>query len=273
MSEQPSKRRDAWDFVDLLVKIASGLVLLWFTVVVKQGAEDIALAMRKGELVQRLIGDLTASPDARVRQDLAIIALDGSVGADDSEMVAAIVEKLFELRPATTEAELTNDTAFTVLKRRSPKRASALQERAVKAVSNKDRQTLVSAASAVPTDVSEPGPQPAAEAKAVATVFSNVLYIQFQGQLKRELINELRGAYQQEGIGTPEAERLAGQYKSSVRFFHDEDRAKAEAVANRATRFFMEKKCALVVDVEDLTAKRSQVPMGQLELWINHNCG
>jgi hypothetical protein len=272
VSDQPSKRRDAWDVVDLLVKIASGLVLLWFTVVVKQGAEDIAMAMRKGELVQRLIGDLTASPNARVRQDLAIIALDGSVGTDDSEMVAAIVEKLFELRPTTTEAELTNDTAFAVLKRRSPTRATALQERLVNAVSQTDRQAVVSAASAAPTDLSESAPQPAAEAKAVATVFSNVLYIQFQGQLTRELINELRGVYQKDGIGTPAAERLAGQYKSSVRFFHDEDRVQAEAVADRATRFFTEKKCALAVDVEDITATRSRVPRGQLELWINHQC-
>jgi len=278
MADTPSKRRDFWDFADLLVKLGSGVILLWFTVVVKQGTEEIATAMRKGELVQRLIGDLTATPEARIRQDLAIIALDGSIGADDSEMVAAIVEKLFEVRPTTTAEQLTNDTAFAVLTRRSPVRANLIRERLLDALSDSTvRQNAVSAPTLPPAGTA-PGaapqvvPELAAEAKAAAAVFSNLLYIQFQGQITRELINELRRVHQEEGLAAPAAERRAGEYGSAVRYFHDDDRAKAEAVAARSTRFFQEKNCPLVIGVESVTSLRSKVPAGQLELWINHSC-
>jgi hypothetical protein len=277
VSEQPTKRRDGWDVADLLIKMASGIILLWFTVVVKQSAEDIATAMRRGELVQRLIGDLTAAPEARVRQDLAIIALDGSIGTDDSEMVAAIVEKLFEVRPATTEGILTNDTAYKVLQRRSPERAKAIRERLLTVLSDTDRQKVVSPSTLPVPATGETPPQgvaePAAEARAAATVFSNLLYIQFQGQLTRTLIDELRTAYQQEGLATPRAERLAGQYTSAVRYFHEQDHARATDVAERATRFFADRKCPVTVDVQLVASPRTRVPKGQLELWISHRCG
>jgi hypothetical protein len=278
MGDTPPKRRDFWDYADLLFKLASGVILLWFTVVVKEGSEEIATAMRRGELVQRLIGDLTASPDARVRQDLAIIALDGSIGAEDSEMVASIVEKLFELRPTTTAEQLTNDTAFAVLSKRSPQRASAIRKRVLDALSDSSvRQSAVSSPTLPPPDTA-PGAAPPvvpdvpAEAKAAAAVFSNLLYIQFQGQITRELINELRRVHQEEGLAAPAAERVAGDYKSTVRYFHDDDRTKAEAVAERSKRFFQEKNCPLSVGVEPVTSSRSKVPAGQLELWINHSC-
>ncbi len=282
MADTPPKRRDFWDFADLLLKLGSGVILLWFTVVVKQGSEDIATAMRKGELVQRLIGDLTATPDAKVRQDLAIIALDGSVGADDSDMVAAIVEKLFEIRPTTTADELTNDTAFAVLNRRSPERANRIRERLLAALSESSvRQLAVSAptlppppatTAPAPNAAPEPPPEPAAEVKAAAAVFSNLLYIQFQGAITRELINELRRAHQNEGMAAPAAERLAGNYRSAVRYFHDADREQAAAVAARSTRFFEERKCPLAIGVESVASVRAKVPPGQLELWINHSC-
>ena len=275
MADTPSKRRDFWDFADLIVKLGSGVILLWFTVVVKQGTEDIATAMRKGELVQRLIGDLTATPDARIRQDLAIIAMDGSIGADDSDMVAAIVEKLFDVRPTTTANELTNDTAFEVLSRRSPERAKNLRERILKVLSDSSvRQNAVSAATLPPAGGadSQTAPEPAAEVKAAAAVFPNLLYIQFQGQITRELINDLRRVHQDDGIAAPAAERLAGDYRSAVRYFHEDDRAKAETVAARSTRFFQEKNCPLPIGVEPVTSLRSKVPPGQLELWINHAC-
>jgi hypothetical protein len=277
MSDLAPKRRDIWDKADLLTKILSAVVLLWFTVVVKDGTEDIATAMRKGELVQRLIGDLTASPDAQIRQDLAIIALDGSVRVEDSEesdMVAAIVDKLFESRVITTAEKLTNDTAFQVLRKRSPVRAAAVQQRMVNTVSLPEvRQKIISPAT---PEAGEPPPassEAVPEATAAATVFANMLYIQFQGALTRETINELRGIYQQEGLGTPAAERLAGKYKSSVRYFHDADGTKANEVADRATSFFEGQKCPLKFEVEQISSLRARVPMGQLELWINHSCG
>jgi hypothetical protein len=276
MGDSPSKR-DFWDYADLLFKLASGVILLWFTVVVKEGSEEIATAMRRGELVQRLIGDLTAAPDARVRQDLAIIALDGSIGTEDSEMVAAIVEKLFELRPTTTADQLTNDTAFAVLSRRSPQRAAVIRERLLAALSERSvRQSAVSSPT-LPDDTAPDAAPPIvpdvpAEARAAAAVFSNLLYIQFQGQITREFINELRRVHQDDGLAAPAAERVAGNYKSAVRYFHDEDRAKAEAVAERSMRFFQEKNCPLVIGVEPVTSLRSKVPAGQLELWVNHFC-
>jgi hypothetical protein len=277
MADTPTKQRDFWDLADLVVKLGSGVILLWFTVVVKQGTEEIATAMRKGELVQRLIGDLTASPEARVRQDLAIIALDGSIGGDDSEMVAAIVEKLFEVRPTTTADQLTNDTAFAVLKKRSPARANQIRERILKALSEtRVRQNAVSGptlpAGAAAGAVSDTSPEPPAEVKAAAAVFSNLLYIQFQGEITRELINELRQLHQNDGLAAPAAERLGGDYRSAVRYFHEDDRAKAAAVAERSTRFFQEKNCPLAIGVEPVTSLRSRVPLGQLELWISHSC-
>jgi hypothetical protein len=87
------------------------------------------------------------------------------------------------------------------------------------------------------------------------------------------VINDLRRAHQEEGLAAPAAERLAGDYRSAVRYFHEDDRAKAEAVAARSTRFFQEKNCALVIRAEPVASlPPSRVPLGRLELWINHSC-
>jgi hypothetical protein len=165
-----------------------------------------------------------------------------------------------------------------VLRKRSPARADVIEQRLISALSQAKRESVVSSPT-LPTPgtadnaTSQRVPELAAEARAAAAVFSNVLYVQFQGQLTRELINELRTAHQQDGLATPAAERLGGQYKSAVRYFHDDDLAKANAVAARSARFFEGKKCPLRIAVEHVTSLQSQIPRGQLELWISHQCG
>ena len=87
------KPKDLWDKADIVGKLFSGVILALIAFVIKSGADDIAASQRQGELVRSLIADLTTK-DQHTRQDLALIALNHSVGEQNPSLVIEIAERL-----------------------------------------------------------------------------------------------------------------------------------------------------------------------------------
>lgn len=100
-----------------------------------------------------------------------------------------------------------------------------------------------------------------------------IVYVQFRGSLKRELMNDLMKSFDDQGMPVPGVERVAGEYGNSVRYFHESDRESAEKVKRSAIDFFAAKDCPISeIEFLDLSKSEFKVKEGQLELWIHHSC-
>src|SRR2546426_4468698 len=68
-----------------------------------------------------------------------------------------------------------------------------------------------------------------------------LVYVEFEGDIKRDLIQDLRATLNNQGFPAPEAKRIQGDYYSEVRYFNPEDKRLAEDVARMAKKFFESK--------------------------------
>jgi hypothetical protein len=103
-----------------------------------------------------------------------------------------------------------------------------------------------------------------------AAAKDRLAFIQFRGDLKRELINELRGALKGKSFNAPGAERVGGDYQNLVKYFKPGDSADAEALSQAVEAFFAAKGCPLKMRVVPATGAASQSP--PLEVWLSHKC-
>ena len=98
---------------------------------------------------------------------------------------------------------------------------------------------------------------------------SKLVYIQFQGDIPRSVINELRGELENSGYKAPGAERLAGNYRPLVKYFLQSDKDSAQKLANNVQSFFAKKGCPIVLSPE---FTKTTIATSPFELWIPHNC-
>jgi hypothetical protein len=103
--------KDSWDKLDTIGKIVSSLVLVVIAMFIKSGSERIAFSLQSGQLVQSLISDLTTQ-EQQTRQDVALLALDNSIGDEKPRMVAAIAERLSATRRTRTARARTRWVAW-----------------------------------------------------------------------------------------------------------------------------------------------------------------
>lgn len=101
-----------------------------------------------------------------------------------------------------------------------------------------------------------------------------VVYIQFRGLLTRETIDRYRQALATRGsadgivFAVPQAERLAGQYNSMVKYFIPENQAAAEALAVSTNAAMAAAGCAFRSPIQ-ATAAQGKAPADSLEVWIS----
>ncbi len=97
-----------------------------------------------------------------------------------------------------------------------------------------------------------------------------LVYVQFRGSLTRASINEYREQLTKSGFQSPGAERLSGEYSSSVRYFDEGDYDEAVRLAEATEDYFREKGCALTL--EPIFLDTSQLTHPPLEVWIDYSC-
>jgi len=101
-----------------------------------------------------------------------------------------------------------------------------------------------------------------------------VVYIQFRGLLSRETIDRYRQSLASrtgaDGMvfAVPQAERLAGQYNSMVKYFRPENQAAAEALATSTNDAMSAAGCRFKAPIRAISA-RGKAPENSLEVWIN----
>lgn len=102
-----------------------------------------------------------------------------------------------------------------------------------------------------------------------------VIYTQFKGTIKRELVKELTAMLNEQGFPAPgveNVERIDKPFNNSVRFFYKEDEPLARIVAQKAKSFFESKGCTADFPLVPLLSSTSNAKRGQVEIWISMNC-
>ncbi len=134
-AERARPRKDFWDKMDVLGRVFAGVVLVGIGVVLKTGADSVKQSLETGNLVQTLIEDLTTEG---ARRDVALIALNRSVGEEKRGMVAKIAERLIlDIAESESDRQIYKEvrlyiTALEILDEIDPHRAADLAKRVVK---------------------------------------------------------------------------------------------------------------------------------------------
>lgn len=99
-----------------------------------------------------------------------------------------------------------------------------------------------------------------------------LMYIHFQGAIRRELVEEFRAELNRAGFVAPGTERVERQFSNGVRYFHTGDAPLADTLAARATAFFAQRGCPIVIARRYIPGLTERAAPGQVEIWISHNC-
>ncbi|HEX9653775.1 MAG TPA: hypothetical protein VGA99_08690 [bacterium] len=267
MTNSGKPPKDLWDKLDVLGKMVSGIVLVVIAVVLERGSSRIAQSMQSGQLVQSLISDL-AVPDTTIKQDIALIALNHSVGEQNPNLVLQICERI--LANTKDYDDLTGKVAFDIIRSRAPRRAKEIEDSA-RNIAQREQSTLRSAAVPNKEPPVQSSPAKISSSKFVARVLPNVVYIQFKNSAYRDQIARLQNDLNNEGVVAPGIEQVDADYGNSIRYFHDQDRDLAERVHKIADGFFQDEGVYWHVEIQDLSdAKMSEnTSPGRVEVWIN----
>jgi Tfp pilus assembly major pilin PilA len=95
-------------------------------------------------------------------------------------------------------------------------------------------------------------------------------FIQFRGELKRDLINQLRLSLAEKSFDAPGAERVGGDYQNLVKYFKPTDSGDAERLASAVESFFAAKGCP--IKLRAVSASATAVANPPLEVWLTLKC-
>ncbi len=124
MNKNIKSSKDIWDKIDILSKIVSGIVLVLIAIVLKFGADKISSSLQTGQLVQSLIVDLSSPDTIKIRQEIALVALDQVLWKQNPELVLKVCERI--VLNTDQYDQISGVLAFEILKSRAPIRADAL---------------------------------------------------------------------------------------------------------------------------------------------------
>jgi hypothetical protein len=209
--------------------------------------------------------------------------------ADDS-LIFDIAEEVYRARMATrfkpeelALAQTRLSLAARIMSRRDSGRAKALLDSYKVAAGGKIRSTADTSAVATQSVASVPiAPGNKALLETTITLDSTgkaapqpYCYIQFR-VFTRATAQKLQQAFQQRGWQAPGVERVAGSYGCSVRYYFEQDAAKAK-IALQMTQEFVQAQPGPPpqVGLVSLVDKKleGKVPHGQIEVWLSPGAG
>jgi hypothetical protein len=278
--------RDFWSKLDIVGKLLSSIVLAAIALLIKAGAdnvrtgsEQVANALKRGQLVQSLVADLATKQD-KTRQDLALIALDRTATTkEDDDLVDDIAEEvLLNEQPAPTD--YFGDTAMKIIERRDKARAARLHEEQKTAISSTRADASANANDGSSKEEQTNGMTKEDKAKAVpfeqrvaAAVLHKLVSIEYRGQENAPLAAELKSLLDQSGLPGPEPEEVDADFPNQVRYFNAQDRPLALQTAKIVDGFVRTQANGRYKDysisVHYFIYLDPKPPLGQVEVWCN----
>jgi hypothetical protein len=215
------KSKDLWEKLDAVGKLVNVVFLAVIATIIKLGADNIAHSLKRGELVRSLISDLTTQ-EVKVRQDIALIALNRAIGDSQPELVVEIAEII--LHGQKDLSDLSGHQAFKIIRERDPRRAAAIEREAEAALAS-FRRDLPSPAHLEETPMRVP-----LQAQRLAAIFPNVIYVQYRGSHIQGEARRFREELLAQGFTAPGVEEVKTDIRNNVRYFHKEGEVLATKV-------------------------------------------
>lgn len=176
-----------------------------------------------------------------------------------SELKAKIAkEDLSRSQAAKSEAEKLRESAELAAHAALAKRDVALRELREAELTTADYKASLTKASSELKAATPNHPQ------------KKLVYIQFRGDLSRDLIAELRASLTSKGFNAPGAERVGGDYQNIVKYFRSTEDAQAAALAKHVEAFFAAQGCPLQMRIVPSAITSTQNP--PQEIWLAHQC-
>ena len=96
--------------------------------------------------------------------------------------------------------------------------------------------------------------------------------IQYREDSSRQLSAELQQVFNSQGIPSPPPEQVNLNFKNSVRFSYEGDKANAEKVLKITQEFFQTHNCPLQLDLQFHPESQTAQRPGAIEVWIDPMC-
>ncbi|MBN1352851.1 hypothetical protein JXJ21_25910 [candidate division KSB1 bacterium] len=263
MPNNSGSSKDFWDKLEIFGKIVSGIVLVIIAIILERGSDRIASSLQSGELVQSLIKELS-TPDTEISQEIALVALNHSIGAQNPTLVLDICERI--LRNAEYD-DISRTFAFEIIQQRAPDRATTILE---DFASTKEIVAAVTDSTSMETAAALPIRDRVVN-KLVEQFLSEKVYIHFRHEANRSLIAQLQKEFQNKGFIAPGIEFIDLDFNNYVKYYYEDDRNLAENVASIATQFFSARNIPIKFIVQNLTRSKlkERAARKMVELWIN----
>jgi 5-formyltetrahydrofolate cyclo-ligase len=264
--------KDIWDKLDILSKIVSGIVLVLIAIVLKFGADKISSSLQTGQLVQSLISDLSSPDTTKIRQEIALVALDQTLWNQNKELVLQVCERILL---DTKYENITGSLAFKILKSRAPVRAGVLEKRIEQIIEDKLRThtTPPDSSDDLVNEVQQDVPDYNIEGSNIlARVKKNKLYIHFANEENRQRIRQLQRDLKLAGFYAPGIENVKGNYKLDIRYFHKEDSILTGSIVQIIKNFLDGEGINIKsVSIKNFrgTKYQTDATVGLVEIWIN----
>jgi hypothetical protein len=253
------EKKGVLDIIEVVSKIVSGLGIGILSLLIGLQAGSIAELFKTGEFAQTLIQDL-ANPDTTLRQEVALVALDRTVGDQNEEMVLEISEEIWRNSAYESRA---GQIALAIIQRRDSNRHKLLvkqvKRQLAKSAAVPDRIEADDTAYIVPTQQVK---------QLVERTLSNVVYIQYSGG-EKTFFKQYQTRLEEFDLNVARTKEVFGGYKSEVRYFHPGDINLAEDICRKTKAFFNEKYRKLPARTRLIKGYDTTLARGQIEVWIN----
>jgi len=260
--------KDNWDRAGIIGQLVNLVLLGTIGLLIKTGADNISASYKKGELVQSLISDLAAEDPKNIRQDVALIALNHSLGDQEKQLIIDIAQQIVQ---ENSYDKVAGSVAYRILEQRAPTIAQNIRDRALLLAAS-PTVTMEIRSNANPAALTGPPPSPEAaiaEKQFMAKVLPNLILVQFRNEQSRAVFEELRQVLNSKGLIVPGPDRVDASFTSSVRFFHEEDRPLAERVFDETKKFFQSRQISVNPTIQNLSKSNFKALSGQIEIWID----
>lgn len=238
---------------------------------------SIKAVQEEGTAVSGLIKDLTTETKSTLKYDYAFLALerylrntdpDGVLKPQDKEMLVGFAQTLILERINNSNSDSINMINRILIPQRFLEKndTTALKLTQLELLNRNNKIVLPTTRITKSDSLFKYAPisqsvDPNKE-KSIAMVVKKVCYIQYANASKKKEVEVIQSLFKANDWVAPGIENVKGDYKNTIRYFHDED----ESVARKTNQLLGNG--FYVLRVRNFENK---VPNNQIEIWINNN--
>ena len=234
--------------------------------------QSLKATQEEGTAVSNLIEKLSADNISTVKYDYAFLSLerylrntneDGELKPQDKNMLVGFAQSLIYDRINNNQDTTANVINRILIPKRFLQKNDTLVLQEIQLELSKKFKKTIALYNDRADNLNATPPiyqtTDSIRSKSVSLILSKIAYIQYGDKSKKELALQAQQKLKNQSWIAPGIEKVDGDYKSTIRYFHDEDRF----LANQANEALDGKFTLLRIFHFD-----KKVPKGQIEVWI-----